>query len=93
MIYRKIGKSKSKDLFSSLLFSEIGKKFLCQLGVKKATGGDGISARIVKLAEPAILKPLTLLLNKSIESSVFPDNMKFAQVVPLHKIHLRSTSF
>ena len=65
--------------------TDIVQKQIRKLGVKKATGGDGISARIVKLAEPAILKPLTLLLNKSIESSVFPDNMKFAQVVPLHK--------
>ena len=60
-------------------------KQIRKLGVKKATGFDGISAKIVKIAEPAILQPLTLLLNKSVECSVFPDNLKCAQVVPLHK--------
>ena len=84
-----IGKATETVENPSLSFSFVDEntvqKHIRKLGVKKATGFDGISAGVVKLAEPAIVPPLTLLVNKSIESSVFPDNLKSAQVVPLHK--------
>jgi hypothetical protein len=39
----------------------------------------------MKIAKPVIVKPITKLINKSISSAKFPDNLKEAQVVPLHK--------
>jgi hypothetical protein len=36
------------------------------------------------MSKPAVSKPISNLVNKSIESSVFPDKLKEAQVVPLH---------
>ena len=55
--------------------------------VKKATGRDGISAKLLKLAKPVIAKPITKMINKTITNSVFPDQLKVkqAQVVALHK--------
>jgi hypothetical protein len=53
--------------------------------VKKATGRDGISAKLLKLAKPVIAKPITKMINKTITNSVFPDQLKQAQVVALHK--------
>ena len=52
---------------------------------KKATGHDGISAKILKLAKPVIVRPITSLINLTIECSEFPDNAKNAMVSPLHK--------
>ena len=52
---------------------------------KKATGRDGISAKLLKFAKPAIVKPITNLINKSINNSIFPEKLKEAQVVPLFK--------
>ena len=53
--------------------------------VSEATGHDGISAKLVKIAKPVISGHLTNLVNKSLTTSVFPLNLKKAQVTPLHK--------
>jgi hypothetical protein len=37
------------------------------------------------LAQPSISNPIKILVNKSIESSIFPENLKSAQVSPLFK--------
>jgi hypothetical protein len=44
--------------------SEINK-----LNIKKATGFDGISAKMIKLAKPVVTGPITSFINKSIETS------------------------
>ena len=54
--------------------------------VNKATGYDSTSPTILKLAQPSISNPIKILVNKSIESSIFPENLKDAQVSPLIKI-------
>jgi hypothetical protein len=57
-----------------------------QININKATGFDGISVEIMKIAKPVIVRPiLTKLIHKSISSAKFPDNLKEEQVVPLHK--------
>ncbi len=48
-------------------------KLINRLGVKKATGVDGISAKLLKNGKPALVKPLTDLINLSITSNIFPD--------------------
>ena len=60
-------------------------KQIVKLGIKKATGYDQISPKILKLANQAIEEPITMLINKSLETSVFPNSLKVAQVVPVHK--------
>jgi hypothetical protein len=37
------------------------------------------------MVQPEILKPLTSIVNFSLLNNTFPDRMKVAQVVPLHK--------
>ena len=51
-------------------------KQIGRLNGKKATGYDGISAKVLKLARPVILKPLTDLINLTIERSEFHDSTK-----------------
>jgi hypothetical protein len=46
---------------------------------------DGIFPKILKIAEPAIVKPITDLINKTIKTSEFPKKLKEAQVVPCFK--------
>jgi hypothetical protein len=59
---------------------------LCIFQRNKLTGRDGISAKLLKLAKPVISKPiLTKIINKTMTNSVFPDQLKQAQVVALHK--------
>jgi hypothetical protein len=47
---------------------------------KKAIGGDGILAKIVKNYKSYIAPQLTALVNLSIENNCFPDKLKEAQV-------------
>ena len=54
-------------------------KKLIKIGIKKATGKDGISSKILKLSKSAVAKPISKILNKSFDTSIFPDK------VPLHK--------
>ena len=73
----------------NLEFKEISDEFvhkqINKTSVKKATGRDGISAKLLKLAKHVIAKPITKMINKTITNSVFPEQLKQAQVVALHK--------
>ena len=55
------------------------------LHIKKATGIDKISARMLKENKMSLLPVLTYLINNVISSSTFPDNLKIARVTPLFK--------
>ena len=52
---------------------------------KRSSGHDGINNIILKEIGEYICIPLTYLFNESMTTGVFPDAMKLAEVVPLHK--------
>lgn len=56
------------------------------LNKNKATGFDGIAARLLKLAAPSISHSLTLLFNHSLRSGSFPDEWKQANVTLVPKL-------
>ena len=58
---------------------------LQKMDTSKATGLDGISPTILKLAAPVISKFLTEIFNKSIDTGIFPDSWKVSKVLPLFK--------
>ena len=60
-------------------------KQIDKLNCKKASGIDGISSKLIKLAKPTLVAPLTDLINQSFATAVFPDQLKLAQVTLLHK--------
>ena len=76
----------SKDSFH---FSPVTKKFvldeLNKLKVLKSTGLDMVPARFLKDGARNLYGPLNYIINLSILSSTFPDEMKIAKVTPLHK--------
>ena len=51
----------------------------------KATGLDNISCRLLKVAAPIVSKSLAFVFNKSIETGIFPTDLKFAKVTPIFK--------
>ena len=57
-------------------------KIIDKLQVKKATGVDKISCKILKLAKTALQSPPTGLINLSFRTSTFPNSIKRAQVTP-----------
>ena len=52
---------------------------------KTSSGHDGISIRLLKYLSPALLKPLTLIINQSLITGLFPEKLKIAKVQPLFK--------
>ena len=60
-------------------------KCLNSLDVKKATGLDGISSRLLKAGAGPLTSPLTMLFNNSISSGQVPQKWKLSRVTPLFK--------
>ena len=60
-------------------------KIVTSLKSKDSAGFDGISTKLLKILIPAILKPITLILNQSLVTGIFPNKLKIAKVVPLFK--------
>ena len=55
------------------------------ISIKKSVGSDGIPARVWKENEMIITTVLTMLINKIILEGVYPDVLKKAAVIPVHK--------
>ena len=53
-----------------------GFRRLHQENVKKATGADGIPAKIVKASKSVIAPQLSTLINITVDTGVFPDRLK-----------------
>ena len=60
-------------------------EFINGLNPAKATGLHGIGPRILKLASTVLSPSITALINKSIETATFPDQLKMAKLYPIHK--------
>ena len=58
---------------------------LQNVNTNKALGIDGISAKILKIAAPCISSSLTLIINQSILTGVFPNDWKMSKVIPIYK--------
>jgi hypothetical protein len=55
------------------------------LVASRASGIDGISAKILKIAAPAITPSIVSIFNQSIATGIFPSDWKVARVAPIHK--------
>lgn len=58
---------------------------LTSLDVSKATGLDGITAKVLKSAAQVVCPTLLNIINISITTGVFPNSLKFAKILPIHK--------
>ena len=52
---------------------------------KTSTGLDGLSNKVIKMFGDVLSNRLSLLINKSYEEGIFPDRLKEAKIVSLHK--------
>ena len=55
------------------------------LNTKKAHGPDLISANMVKLCSEHLCVPLKIIFDNTLETGIFPDQWKEANVTPVHK--------
>jgi hypothetical protein len=52
---------------------------------KSSQGMDCISSKLLKFVKHEISEPIRLIINHSFECGVFPDLLKIAKVLPIHK--------
>ena len=55
------------------------------LNNNKAHGWDGISIRMIKMFDETIALPLKIIFDTALKSGSYPDKLKRANVVPVHK--------
>ena len=48
-------------------------------------GHDNISSNTLKLIANEVSPSLTLIINQSVSTGIFPDSLKTAKVIPIHK--------
>ena len=60
-------------------------EILNNLKPKQSCGYDGISTKLLMTCKLEICKPLTLIINQSLSTGIFPDSLKVAKVIPLFK--------
>ena len=60
-------------------------KVLSQITSKTSSGHDGISTKLLKRIAPFIIPYLTIIINQSLVTGIFPTRMKIAKVIPLFK--------
>ena len=73
----------------NMSFSQISEEAVMEvlnnLKQKLSCGHDGISSRLLKASKTVIFKPLTLIINQTLASGIFPDTLKIAKIIPLFK--------
>ena len=52
---------------------------------KTSAGPDNISNNLIKIIKQEIVPSLTIIINQSLETGIFPESLKIAKVVPLFK--------
>ena len=60
-------------------------KLIAKLDETKSSDIYGISPKLIKIASPHIANYLTIIFNKSINEGKFPEKLKIALVIPIHK--------
>ena len=60
-------------------------KIINNFNVKKVSGFDQISIKILKLGKQSLVPLLTDLVNHTITSGIVPERLKFGQVTPIFK--------
>jgi len=60
-------------------------KMLASLDSNKATGDDDIGPKVLKLSADYLCSPITYIINLCISGNYFPDKMKIAKIIPIHK--------
>ena len=79
----------TKKIDCSFVFRPIDEnlvaKKISNLKSSHSRGHDQLSNMVVKLISSHIGKSLTLIINQSLYTGIFPDSMKIAKVVPIFK--------
>ena len=60
-------------------------KIIADLKPKSSAGYDNLSSKLLKDIKGIISRPLSIIINQSLCSGIFPSKLKLAKVIPLYK--------
>ena len=60
-------------------------KVIGSFSSSKSTGPNSIPVKILKLLKPDISEPISILINRSFATGIFPSTLKISKVVPIFK--------
>ncbi len=80
-----LGTEMKNGMFLFPTSAEEVSKFVLNLNGRKTSGPDCVPTKIVKACHQELANPLSSIFNQSFESGIFPEGMKIAMVIPLHK--------
>lgn len=60
-------------------------KIINNLKSKKSFGHDRISSALLKQIKLEVIEPLTIVINHSLDTGIFPERLKIAKVLPVYK--------
>ena len=60
-------------------------KIINKLKNKSSYGHDNISNKLIKCSKDVLAKPLTMLINQTLHTGMFPCDLKLSKVKPLFK--------
>lgn len=56
-----------------------------KLKINGSVGADGISPKVIVKCKDALIWPLWILFQKTLESGIIPNSLKLSRVIPIHK--------
>ena len=60
-------------------------KIISKLKAKSSAGHDGISSKLLKSINQSICYPISIIVNKSLETGIVPKALKMAKIIPIYK--------
>ena len=60
-------------------------KIINELKPRHSTGPDGLSTKLLQHIKEPLIEAITITLNQSLNTGIFPEKLKIAKVIPIHK--------
>ena len=79
-----LGRKRKNANINELIINDKVRR-LQKLNITKATGMDGVPAKILKIISSLIAPSLTFIFNLSIRTGIYIDEWKLARVIPIYK--------
>jgi len=65
--------------------NQITKNIINSIKISHSRGHDGITSELLKLINDDICSSITLIINQSLASGIFPSHLKIAKITPIYK--------
>ena len=80
-----LGHENSNTIFLSPTLPEDIEDLISSMKTNKASGPNSIPTKILKLFKKEFSRPLSDIINLSFKQGIFPNLLKIANVIPIHK--------